>query len=91
MNSTSDDFKQLLKFLVIYQSRKTHSVAKGFEGFKNSTVNVLMHKRGRFQKHFFHSSMIGLASIGLLSSGVFGSDAMIAKSFSLFYGSHKGI
>lgn len=56
-------------------------MAKGFEGFKNSTVNVLMHKRGRFQKHFFHTSMVGLASVGLLSSGVFGSEAMIAKSF----------
>jgi murein DD-endopeptidase MepM/ murein hydrolase activator NlpD len=40
-----------------------------------------MHRRGRLQKHFFHTSMVGLASLGLLSSGIFGADALVAKSF----------
>lgn len=81
MNSAWKDLKSLTKFLVIYQSRKTKKLARSFEKLKNRTVEVLMHRRGRFQKHFFHTSMIGLASIGLLSSGIFGGDAMVVKSF----------
>jgi murein DD-endopeptidase MepM/ murein hydrolase activator NlpD len=81
MNSNLDDLQALLKFLFIYQGRKTKKIAISFEHFKNSTVEVLMHRRGRLQKHFFHTSMVGLASVGVLSSGIFGSDAMISKSF----------
>lgn len=33
------------------------------------------------QKYFFHASMLGLVAIGLLSSGIFGSDAIVVKSF----------
>lgn len=81
MNSLFDDLRALLKFLIIYQTRKTKKVIVSFEHFKNSAVDLLMHRRGRLQKHFFHSSMVGLASVGLFSSGVFGSDAIISKSF----------
>ncbi len=81
MNSTSDDFKSLLKFLVIYQTRKSRTAMHHVEQFKNRSVDVLMHKRGRFQKHVWHTSMLGLASVGVLSSGVIGGDSMVASSF----------
>ncbi len=81
MNSASHDFKKLLKFLVIYQSRKTKKAASTFESAKNLSVEGLMHRRGRFQKHVWHSSMIGLASVGVLTSGVIGGDSLVAANF----------
>ncbi len=82
MNSKSQDFQSLLKFLVIYQSRKSKAAAFHIEQFKNTSVDVLMHKRGRLQKYVWHTSMVGLASVGFLSSGVIGGKAMIVSSFS---------
>ncbi len=81
MNSPSDDLKSLLKFLIIYQSRKTKTAGIYFEHFKNTTVEVLMHRRGKLQKHVWHTSMVGLASVGVISSGVLGSDAIVASTF----------
>lgn len=81
MNSTSDDLKSLLKFLITYHSKKTKRLAVQFEHFKNSTVEIFMLKRGRFQKHIFHTSMLGLATVGILTSGVFGGQSLIASSF----------
>lgn len=56
-------------------------MARALEAFKNKAVAVLMHRRGRMQKYFFHTSMLGLVGIGLFSSGIFGSDAIVVKSF----------
>ncbi len=81
MNSTKEDFKDLLKFLVIYQTRKTKKAAVKFESFKNTSVNALMHKRGKFQKHVWHTSMLGLAAVGITTSGVFGGSSLIASTF----------
>ncbi len=81
MNSAEDDFKDLLKFLVIYYSRKTKSFGRHFESFKNFSVEILMHRRGKFQTHVWHTSMIGLASVGILTSGVFGNNALVASTF----------
>lgn len=81
MNSAADDLKSLAKFLVIYHSRKTKALGTHFEKFKNFSVEILMVKRGKFQKSVWHTSMIGLASFGLLTSGVFGSDSIVASSF----------
>lgn len=81
MNSVQDDFKDLIRFLVVYHSRKTRSIGIHFEKFKNSSVEVLMHRRGKFQKQVWHTSMIGLASVGVLSSGVLGGDSIVASSF----------
>lgn len=81
MNSASQDFKDLIRFLVIYHSRKTKKVGRHFETAKNTTVDFLMHRRGRFQKHVWHSSMLGLASVGVITSGVLGGDSMVASSF----------
>jgi murein DD-endopeptidase MepM/ murein hydrolase activator NlpD len=81
MQSFFSDLKILFKFLVLYQARKTAKLAKALEGFKNKAVEVLMHRRGRMQKYFFHASMFGIVAVGLLSSGIFGSDAIVVKSF----------
>lgn len=81
MNSSRDDFKSLLKFLIIYQSRKTKKAAQRFEKFKNTSVEVMMFRRGKFQKHIWHTSMVGLALVGVLTSGVLGGDSLVASSF----------
>lgn len=81
MNSIQDDFKNLLKFIVIYYSRKTKYAAQNFESFKNLTVELLMHRRGKFQKHVWHTSMVGLASVGVITSGIFGNNALVASTF----------
>lgn len=81
MNSAKDDFKGLLKFLVIYYSKKTQTFGRHFETIKNFSVEVLMHRRGKFQTHVWHTSMIGLASVGVLTSGVFGNNALVASTF----------
>lgn len=81
MNSPFEDLKSLTKFLFIYQSRKTRSLGIRFESFKKVWVQVLMHRRGRLQKHFFHTSMIGLALVGILTSGVMGGSSLVATSF----------
>lgn len=81
MNSAFNDLKALIKYLFIYQHKKTKKLVIGFEHFKNTTVEILMHRRGKFQKHIFHSSMIGLASVGIVTSGFISGDSMVAKSF----------
>lgn len=81
MNSPSNDLKSLLKFLLVYQSRKGRKLGIHFEKFKKIGVEVLMHRRGRFQKRVWHSSMIGLASVGVLTSGVMGGESIVAYSF----------
>ena len=81
MNSKKDDFQYLLKFLVIYYTRKTRTSAYHIEKVKNKSVDVLMHRRGRFQKYIWHTSMVGLASVGFLSSGAWGGSSMVASSF----------
>lgn len=81
MKTLYDDFKDLIKFALIYNSRKTRKLVISIEKLKNRTVEILMHRRGKFQKHFFHTSMVGLASVGVLSSGILGGQSMVAKSF----------
>lgn len=81
MQSTLSDLKSLFKYLLVYQAKKTAKIAKSLEGIKNRAVEVLMHRRGRMQKYFFHASMLGLVGFGLLSSGIFGSEAIVVKSF----------
>ncbi len=81
MNSKYQDFQTLLKFLVVYQSRKTKAAVSHVEKLKNNSVDLLMHKRGRLQKYVWHTSMVGLASIGFLSSGAISGNSMVASSF----------
>jgi murein DD-endopeptidase MepM/ murein hydrolase activator NlpD len=81
MQSTLSDLKLLFKYLLLYQAKKTAKIAKSLEVVKNKAVEILMHRRGRLQKYFFHASMLGLVGIGLISSGIFGSEAIVVKSF----------
>lgn len=81
MSPILTDLQALFKSLILYQAKKTAKLAKVLEGFKNKAVEILMHRRGSFQKYFFHASMLGLVGIGLLSSGIFGSEAILVKSF----------
>lgn len=80
MNSAKDDFNSLLKYLVIYQGKKAYSLGKSFEKAKNLSVEGLMHRRGRFQKHVWHTSMITLASVGLVGSGIVGGESVMSSS-----------
>lgn len=91
MNRASDDLKDLLKFLVIYQSRKTRVLGHGIEKAKNGTVEVFMHRRGKLQKTVWHGSVIGLSAVGFLTSGVMGSDTLIASTFPSFQQSEPQI
>lgn len=81
MNSSRDDLKALSRALIWYSKRKVHILALRFEGFKNFVVEVLMQGRGIHQKHFWHGSMIALATVGILTSGVFGGTTLISASF----------
>src|SRR5579884_630914 len=81
MNSPKEDFKHLLKFLFVYQSKKTATFAKNFEHFKNLIVEALMLKRGKYQKHIWHGSMLVLCLIALITSGTFGNNSVVASSF----------
>lgn len=81
MNSLKDDILSLLHALVWYTKRKIHYFALEFEDFKNFVVEVLMKGRGAHQKHFWHGSMIALASVGVLTSGVLGGRSLISSTF----------
>lgn len=81
MNSIRDDFKDLVKALVWYSKRKLTDLAHRFERFKNFSVDVLMYRRGSRQKLVWHASMVTLASIGLLASGVFGGTTLVSSTY----------
>lgn len=81
MNSIRDDFKALLKAFGWYSQKKTKLLAGEFEKFKNWLVEVLMQRRGELQKHFWHGSMVILALIGILTSGVFGGQSLISSTY----------
>ncbi len=52
-----------------------------FEKLKNHLVDLLMFKRGAFQKKAWHTSMIGLSAVGIVTSGIFGSQTIISSSY----------
>lgn len=81
MNSISKDLKDLVKFLLIYPERKLKAFGIYFERFKKVWIQVLMHRRGKLQKHVWHTSIIGLGSVAILTSGVMGGDSLVAHSF----------
>ena len=81
MNSLRDDLRALFKALIWYSRKKIHYFALKFETFKNLVVEILMLKRGALQKHFWHGSMVGLASVGILTSGVLGNISLISSTY----------
>ena len=81
MNSLHQDLKTLIKALKWYFKRKVVYFSHRFEELKNILVSTLMHRRGTFQKRFWHGSMIGLLSVGIISSGFFGGQSIVSSSF----------
>lgn len=81
MNSLSKDLKDLFRILVWYVKRKIHLLGLNFEGFKNALVSVLMERRGAFQRPVWHGSMMGLASVGLITSGILGGSSLISSTY----------
>jgi murein DD-endopeptidase MepM/ murein hydrolase activator NlpD len=51
------------------------------EKAKDLTVSGLMHRRGKFQKQIWHGSVVGLTAVGVLTSGTFGGNSLVASSF----------
>lgn len=81
MNSITDDLRALLRALIWYSKRKIVYFSKQFESFKNFVKDTLMAGRGIHQKRFWHGSMITLASVGILTSGVLGGQSLISSTF----------
>lgn len=81
MNQTTGQFKEYLRFLILYHSKKGKKVGTGVERFKGKTVSILMHRRGKLQKHVWHTSMFTLAAAGVLTSGAVGGKSIVASSF----------
>lgn len=81
MNSLADDLRALLSALIWYSKRKLTILAHRFEKFKNFSVDVLMYRRGSRQKLVWHASMVGLALIGILSSGFFGGTTLVSSNY----------
>lgn len=81
MYSTSDDLRALLGALIRYINHKVTISAIRFENFKNWSVEILMRKRGAMQKPLWHGSMVGLASVGILTSGIFGGQTLVSSTY----------
>jgi len=81
VHSLREDFNALLVTLVWYTKSKITRLAHNFEGLKNLSVNVLMHRRGSLQSKVWHGSMLGLASVGVVTSGVFGGASLVSSSY----------
>ena len=81
MYSLRQDFISLLRAFIWYTKLKLTQLGFSIETFKNSSVGVLMVRRGALQKHVWHGSMIGLASVGILTSGVLGGNSLISSSY----------
>ncbi len=75
------DFKALIQTLTVYIKHKIAYLAAGFESFKNFSVEKLMLKRGKMQSRVWHGSMVGLASVGLLTSGILGGQSLVSSAY----------
>lgn len=69
------------KFILFYLKTKIVLLAQIFEKTKNKLVDLFMFKRGMLQKQIWHTSMIGLAAFGIISSGIFGGQTIVSASF----------
>lgn len=81
VNSLISDIRAFLKFFYSYLRKKILKLAFRLERFKNIVVDLLMLRRGFFQKRVWHGTMIGLSVFALLTSGMFGGQTIISASF----------
>ncbi len=75
------DLKAFFKACGWYIQRKLTVFGIRFEGLKNLSVDLLMYKRGIVQKKLWHGSIIGLASVGVVTSGVFGGQTIVSSTY----------
>ncbi len=71
----------MIRAFAWYSRRKLIFLAHSFEKFKNNSVELLMHRRGAAQKQVWHGSMVGLLSVGILTSGVFGGQTLVSSTY----------
>lgn len=81
MNSLRDDLKALFAAFGWYSHKKVKFFAHEFEKLKNWLVERLMQRRGELQKRFWHGAMVGLAVVGILTSGIFGGQSLISSTY----------
>jgi murein DD-endopeptidase MepM/ murein hydrolase activator NlpD len=81
MNSLKKDLRDWFLTLQRYTRLKITKLARRFEKFKNKSVDLLMWRRGSLQKHVWHGSMIGLALIAFLTSGMFGGQTLVSATY----------
>ena len=81
MNSIRQDLRDLFKAFLWYSKKKLTDLAHRFEYFKNFSVDVLMYRRGSRQKFVWHASMVILASMGVLTSGIFGGKTLVSSTY----------
>lgn len=81
MNPLIKDIRAFIRFFISYLRSKVVFLATYFEQFKNFMVDLLMFKRGAFQKRVWYGSIIGLSAFGLLTSGAFGGQTVVSSSF----------
>lgn len=81
MHSLKDDIQSLIKTLIWYVKKKVAFLARRFEKFKNLSVDALMWRRGALQKNVWHGAMVGLASVGIVTSGILGDQTLVSASF----------
>lgn len=81
MNPLHSDLRTFIKFCLKYLHCRVSFFAALFEDLKGWIVDLLMFKRGVFQKRVWHGSMIGLSAFGLITSGIFGGQTIVSSSF----------
>ncbi len=81
MHSIRQDLKALLKTFITYIKLKITYLAHKFENLKNTLVDLLMRKRGAWQKQVWHGSMIVLVIVGILTSGVLGGGGLVSATY----------
>jgi len=81
VNPLREDIKALISALNFYFRQKLRFFGTKFEIIKNFFVEILMLKRGKLQSRVWHGSMVGLASVGLLTSGVFGGQSLVSSAY----------
>jgi murein DD-endopeptidase MepM/ murein hydrolase activator NlpD len=81
VRSKREDFAELISYIAVYFQIKICKLARLFEQFKNSVVELLMLRRGVMQKRFWHGSMIGLSAFGVITSGVVGNNTIVSSTF----------
>lgn len=60
-----EEYKEFLRFLGDYLSKRSHMIFRHFEKAKDFVVDNLYQKRGKYAQPFLHSSMVGLLVVAV--------------------------